>query len=150
LVHHERISRGPTGIEYLRDSFILPPTHAYRRRAHNSRKEMASSSAKGRLVPLLAVAAALAAVLLYRAPFSKVSSPPHASPNRSAPVCLSWKLNSLSPLLLLLQSLAGDGCSLLHHDHFWIASERVVTLGRVGPAAGSVHTLISSPISEGS
>ncbi|OEL16853.1 putative allantoinase [Dichanthelium oligosanthes] len=62
------------------------------------------ASAKGRLVPLLAVAAALAAVLLYRAPFSK--------------------------------SLGGEGCSLLPHDHFWIASDRVVTLGRVGPAAG--------------
>jgi allantoinase/DNA mismatch repair protein MutS2 len=35
-----------------------------------------------------------------------------------------------------LQSLGGEGCSLLPHDHFWIASERVVTLGRVGPAAG--------------
>lgn len=31
-----------------------------------------AASAKGRLVPVLAVAAALAAVLLYRAPFSKV------------------------------------------------------------------------------
>jgi hypothetical protein len=36
-----------------------------------------------------------------------------------------------------VQSLGGEGCSLLQHDHFWIASERVVTLGRVGPAAGS-------------
>ena len=37
-----------------------------------------------------------------------------------------------------LQSLGGEGCSLLPHDHFWIASERVVTLGRVGPAAGDM------------
>nr|CAE05739.2 OSJNBb0017I01.19 [Oryza sativa Japonica Group] len=62
---------------------------------------MAMAAAKGRVLPLLAVAAALAAALLYRAPFSK--------------------------------SLGGEGCSLLPHDHFWIASERVVTLGRVRP-----------------
>jgi hypothetical protein len=34
---------------------------------------MAMAAAKGRVLPLLAVAAALAAALLYRAPFSKVS-----------------------------------------------------------------------------
>jgi hypothetical protein len=34
---------------------------------------MAAASAKGRLVPVLAVAAALVAALLYRAPFSKVT-----------------------------------------------------------------------------
>jgi hypothetical protein len=39
--------------------------------------------------------------------------------------------------LLRVQSLGGEGCSLLPQDHFWIASERVVALGRVGPAAGS-------------
>ncbi|VAI39896.1 unnamed protein product [Triticum turgidum subsp. durum] len=30
----------------------------------------------------------------------------------------------------------GEGCSLLPHGHFWIASQRVVVLGRVSPAAG--------------
>ncbi|KAK3141123.1 hypothetical protein QOZ80_4BG0329840 [Eleusine coracana subsp. coracana] len=76
-----------------------------------------AASAKGRLVPLLAVAAALAAVLLYRAPFSK--------------------------------SLGGEGCSLLHHDHFWIASDRVVTLGRVGPAAVEVKGGLVNAIAVG-
>ncbi|TVU16624.1 hypothetical protein EJB05_40197 [Eragrostis curvula] len=76
-----------------------------------------AASAKGRLVPLLAVAAALAAVLLYRAPFSK--------------------------------SLGGEGCSLLPHDHFWIASERVVTLGRVGPAAVEIKGGLVNAIAVG-
>ncbi|CAD6259031.1 unnamed protein product [Miscanthus lutarioriparius] len=75
------------------------------------------ASAKGRLVSVLAVAAALAAVLLYRAPFSK--------------------------------SLGGEGCSLLPHDHFWIASDRVVTLGRVGPAAVEVKGGLINAIAVG-
>ncbi|KAL6844340.1 hypothetical protein ACP4OV_026013 [Aristida adscensionis] len=41
-----------------------------------------AASAKGRLVPLLAVAAALAAVLLYRAPFSKVPGIPELGRRR--------------------------------------------------------------------
>nr|XP_034585194.1 LOW QUALITY PROTEIN: endonuclease MutS2-like [Setaria viridis] len=76
-----------------------------------------AASAKGRLVPVLAVVAALAAALLYRAPFSK--------------------------------SLGGEGCSLLPHDHFWIASERVVTLGRVGPAAVEVKGGLINAIAVG-
>ncbi|CAD6261703.1 unnamed protein product [Miscanthus lutarioriparius] len=75
------------------------------------------ASAKGRFVSVLAVAAALAAVLLYRAPFSK--------------------------------SLGGEGCSLLPHDHFWIASDRVVTLGRVGPAAVEVKGGLINAIAVG-
>jgi allantoinase/DNA mismatch repair protein MutS2 len=63
------------------------------------------------------VAAALAAALLYAAPFSK--------------------------------SLGGEGCSLLQHDHFWIASERVVTLGRVGPAAVEVKGGLINAIAVG-
>uniref|UniRef100_A0A0E0H7K5 allantoinase n=1 Tax=Oryza nivara TaxID=4536 RepID=A0A0E0H7K5_ORYNI len=78
---------------------------------------MAMAAAKGRVLPLLAVAAALAAALLYRAPFSK--------------------------------SLGGEGCSLLPHDHFWIASERVVTLGRVGPAAVEVKGGLINAIAVG-
>ncbi|CAN6236689.1 unnamed protein product, partial [Urochloa humidicola] len=76
-----------------------------------------AASAKGRLVPVLAVAAALVAALLYRAPFSK--------------------------------SLGGEGCSLLPHDHFWIASDRVVTLGRVGPAAVEVKGGLINAIAVG-
>lgn len=50
-----------------------------------------------------------------------------------------------------MQSLGGEGCSLLPQDHFWIASERVVTLGRVGPAAGlSVSSVHSRPLSPSS
>jgi allantoinase/DNA mismatch repair protein MutS2 len=51
-----------------------------------------AASAKGRLVPVLAVAAALAAVLLYRAPFSKVPGIPDSDgciflPSLSSPRC---------------------------------------------------------------
>jgi hypothetical protein len=58
-----------------------PDSRSVRCSLHNNRKgrcreeneeEAMAASAKGRVVPLLAVAAALAAVLLYRAPFSKV------------------------------------------------------------------------------
>ncbi|KQJ85338.1 hypothetical protein BRADI_5g26410v3 [Brachypodium distachyon] len=77
----------------------------------------AAAAGKGRALPLLAVAAALAAALLYRAPFSK--------------------------------SLGGEGCSLLPQDHFWIASERVVTLGRVGPAAVEVKGGLINAIAVG-
>ncbi|CAM0901764.1 unnamed protein product [Alopecurus aequalis] len=76
-----------------------------------------AAGASGKLLPLLAVAAALAAALLYAAPFSK--------------------------------SLGGEGCSLLPHDHFWIASERVVTLGRVGPAAVEVKGGLINAIAVG-
>ncbi|KAM0889628.1 hypothetical protein ACQ4PT_027579 [Festuca glaucescens] len=78
---------------------------------------MAASAASGKVLPLLAVAAALAAALLYAAPFSK--------------------------------SLGGEGCSLLPHDDFWIASERVVTLGRVGPAAVEVKGGLINAIAVG-
>ena len=105
------------------------------------------ASAKGRLVSVLAVAAALAAVLLYRAPFSKV---PGIMFPLDSDFCFSFHVSLLCSIsyricggggmiaeLLLLQSLGGEGCSLLPHDHFWVASDRVVTLGRVGPAAGT-------------
>ncbi|CAL5070835.1 unnamed protein product [Urochloa decumbens] len=47
------------------------------------------------------------------------------------------------------KSLGGEGCSLLPHDHFWIASDRVVTLGRVGPAAVEVKGGLINAIAVG-
>ncbi|VAH39002.1 unnamed protein product [Triticum turgidum subsp. durum] len=53
------------------------------------------------------------------------------------------------PHLTVGPSLGGEGCSLLPHGHFWIASQRVVALGRVGPAAVEVKEGLINAIAVG-